>query len=111
MNIDKILKNFGSTIYIKNQSGWQSNVFNAFIQPLRYKNKLYLTGDFTPIGKNPQDVYLYIGPKDHNLIGLNSSYRICDANNNAYIIDRAENVMFKNEIIYVWAIIRKVTED
>ena len=63
MNIDKIIQSFGASVYIKNDDDWSSPLFNAFIQPLRYKNKLYMTGDFTPIGKNTHDVYLYIGLK------------------------------------------------
>lgn len=111
MNIDKLFENFGSTVHITNSDNWSSPVFNAFIQPLRYKNKLYMTGDFTPIGKNTQDVYLYLGPKKHDLTQLDSSYRINDATNGVYIIDRAEKINFKNEAVYIWAIIRKVTED
>lgn len=110
MSIDKIIQSFGMSVYLKNNADWKSPVFNAFIQPLRYKNKLYMSGDFTPIGRNPQDVYLYIGPKSHDLTALDSSYRICDANANAYMIERAEKIMFKNEIVYIWAIIRKTTE-
>lgn len=110
MNIDKIFYNFGVSIHIENQDDWSSPVFNAFIQPLRYKNKLYMTGDFTPIGRNRQDVYLYIGPKNHDLTKFDSSYRICDSDGNAYMVERAEKINFKNEIVYIWAIIRKVAE-
>lgn len=98
------------SVYLKNNTNWNSPVFNAFIQPLRYKNKLYMTGDFTPIGINTQDVYLYMGPKNHDLTTLDASYRIFDSNNNSYMIERAEKVTFKNEIVYIWAIIRKTTE-
>lgn len=105
------MQKYGTSVSLGNNVGWVSHVYNAFIQPLRYKNKLYLAGDVTPIGRNTNDVYLYIGPKEHNLTHLNSSYRLYDANNNAYLIDRAEKVLFKNEVIYIWAIIRKVTED
>ena len=111
MNIDRIIQKFGMSVHIENQEGWVSPTFNTFIQPLRYKNKLYMTGDVTPIGKNTQDVYLYIGPREHDLTKFNFFYRIYDADNNSYIIDRAEKVTFKNEVVYIWAIIRKTTED
>ena len=110
MSIDKIIQNFGMSVYLKNNADWNSPIFNAFIQPLRYKNKLYMSGDFTPIGRNPQDVYLYIGPKSHDLTKFDSSYRICDSDGNTYMIERAEKITFKNEIVYIWAIIRKTTE-
>ena len=110
MSIDKIIENFGMSVYLNNNTDWESPVFNAFIQPLRYKNKLYMTGDFTPIGRNTHDVYLYMGPKNHDLTKFDSSYRICDSNGNAYMVDRAEKITFKNEVVYIWAIIRKTTE-
>ena len=39
----------------------------GFIQPLRYKNKMYLYGVNTEIGYNSQGYYLYIGPPEHDL--------------------------------------------
>ena len=88
----------------------QSREFSAFLQPLRYKNKLYMTGDFTPIGRNTQDLYLYIGPKEHDISQSPETYTIHDQLGNTYIIDRAEKILFRNEVIYIWAIIRKTTE-
>ena len=111
MKIDDVINKFGRTVQLRLFVGsWMSNRFNAFIQPLRYKNKLYMTGDVTPIGKNAEDVYLYLGPKNHNFCDSISKYKICDDFGNTYIIDRAEEIIFKNEVVYIWAIIRKITE-
>ncbi len=110
MKIDNIIDKFGNTVYLSDKDGWTSPVFNAFIQPLRYKNKLYMTGDFTPIGRNTQDLYLYLGPKSHDFSDSSKNYKIHDSFDNAYIVDRAEPIIFKGEAIYIWAIIRKVLE-
>lgn len=110
MNITKILKTYGRSIYITSFDGWESTIFRAFIQPLRYKTKLYLQGEYTPIGVNKNDVYLYIGPADHDLTKLDTSYRIHDSDKNSYMIDRAEKIMIKDTIVYIWAVIRKTTE-
>lgn len=110
MNINDVINKFGSTVYLSHPGGWISINYNAFIQPLRYKNKLYVTGDFTPIGRNTQDLYLYIGPKNHDITKSSDTYRIHDSFDNTYIIDRAEKIIFKDEVMYIWAIIRKVTE-
>lgn len=110
MNITKILKQYGSSVFISGADSWNSTLFKAFIQPLRYKTKLYLEGEYTPIGINKNDVYLYIGPGDHDLTKLDRTYRIHDKDNNRYMIDRAEKIIVKDSIVYIWAVIRKTTE-
>lgn len=109
MNMEKIFSKFGNTVYLKSTDGWHSEKFKAFLQPLRYKTKLYMVGDYTPIGVNNNDVYLYIGPFSHDLTKLDGTYSICH-NGSTYNIDRAEKIIVKNETIYIWAIIRKTVE-
>lgn len=110
MNFNPLFKENGNTVYLSGADGWQSPFFKAFLQPLRYKNKLYQQGDYTPLGINKNDVYLYLGPADHDLTKLNHTHRIHDAENNTYMIDRAEKIKFNNQTLYIWAIIRKTTE-
>ncbi len=110
MNIEKILSRCGNSVYLGGSDGWHSSYFKAFIQPLRYKTKLYMVGERTPIGNNHNDVYLYIGPPSHDLTKLNSTYRIYDFEKTAFSIDRAEKITVNNEVVYIWAIIRKVVE-
>lgn len=110
MNIEKILSRYGNTVYLSGSDGWHSPCFKAFIQPLRYKTKLYMVGDHTPIGTNHNDVYLYIGPASHDLTKLDISYRIYDFEKTAFSIDRAEKITVNDKIVYIWAIVRKVVE-
>lgn len=110
MSIEKMLNKYGNSVFISGADGWKSPLFSAFIQPLRYKNKLYMTGDITPLGINRNSVYLYIGPARHDLTKLDKSYRIHDSENNTYLIDRAEKIAVKNNVIYIWAVIRQTTE-
>ncbi len=111
MNIDKMLNKFGNTVYITGADGWRTPLFNAFIQPLRYKTKLYMTGEVTPIGINRNSVYLYLGPAGHDLTKLDGSYTIHDRDKNSYLIDRAEKITVKNRAVYIWAVIRQVTKE
>ena len=76
MNINKMLESYGNTVYISGADGWASPLFKAFIQPLRYKNKLYQQGSFTPLGINKNNVYLYIGPDTHDLTKLDNSLTV-----------------------------------
>jgi hypothetical protein len=110
MNFNSLFSTYGNTVFLSGADGWQSPHFKAFIQPLRYKNKLYQQGDYTPIGINKNDVYLYLGPDDHDLTKLNNTHRIHDSENNRYMIDRAEKIKFNDNTLYIWAIIRKTTE-
>jgi hypothetical protein len=110
MNITGMINKFGCSVHISGADGYHSTPFRAFIQPLRYKTKLYLQGEHTPIGVNRNDVYLYIVPANHDLTKLDSTYRIHDKENNKYMIDRAEKIMVQDTIVYVWAVIRKTTE-
>lgn len=110
MSIDKILNTYGNTIHISSADGWKSPLFKAFLQPLRYKNKLYQQGSHTPIGVNKNNVYLYIGPSTHDLTKLDNTYRIHDSENKKYIIDRAEKITVSNSVVYIWAVVRQTTE-
>lgn len=110
MNIDSILRRFGRTVSLSGADGWQSEEFNAFIQPLRYKTKLYLSGDFTPVGVNKNNVYLYIGPPRHDLTKLDETYRITDGDGCKYMVDKTEKIYIGDDPLYVWAVIRQTTE-
>ena len=110
MNINKVLNAYGNTVYLCGADGWKSPLFKAFIQPLRYKNKLYQQGSYTPLGINKNNVYLYIGPNTHDLTKLDKTYRIHDKDNKKYIVDRAEKITVKNNTVYIWAVIRQTTE-
>lgn len=111
MNIDKILNTYGNTIYISGANDWKSPSFKAFLQPLRYKNKLYQQGSYTPLGINKNNVYLYVGPACHDLTKLDNTYRLHDRENKKYTIDRAEKITVKESVIYIWAIVRQTTEE
>ena len=110
MNFNSLFSAYGNNVFLTGADGWRSPHFKAFIQPLRYKNKLYQQGDYTPLGINKNDVYHYLGPSDHDLTKLNNTYRIHDSEKNLYMIDRAEKIRFDDHTLYIWAIIRKTTE-
>ena len=110
MKIDKFIKEFGREALLSDGNGWNSELFNCFIQPLRYKNKMYLDGVNTSIGYNSEGHYLYIGPPEHDLTTVRNTsiYLTCD--DVKYKVDRAEKVFFGNQVLYIWAIIRTIVE-
>ena len=85
----------------------QSRDFSAFLQPLRYKNKLYLSGVPTELGYDGLNKYLLICPPDIDLDKIDGiNYRLCFGDN-AYGVDHHETVYSCNEPLYIWAIIHK----
>ncbi len=109
MTLNGIFKH-GRTCRLRLEENHYSEKFKAYIQPIRYKTKLYLEGDFTEIGVNKNDVYLYLGPANHDLTQLSDNARVIDADGCAYKIDRCEKVLLEDTCIYIWAVIRKTTE-
>ncbi len=110
IDLDTIFKRFGREISLKSDDGRSSEIFHGFIQPLRYKNKMYLDGVYTVIGFDNQGKYLYIGPPKHDLTAFDTSsgYILCDEVK--YTVDRAEKVYCGEYPLYIWAIIREIVE-
>lgn len=110
MKLTPIFKSYGRPASLISKNGDTLAEMNAFISPLRYKNKMYLYGVNTEIGYNSQGHYLYIGPPDPDITGLeNGEYVSCGGER--YRVDRAEKVYKGNEIFYIWAIIRVIVEN
>lgn len=96
MKFSDVSARIGKDVFITNSTGWQSPVFRAAIQPLRYKNKMYLGGVYTEIGKAKYDYFLYIGPPDHDISRLSADSRIIDSSGRGFTVDHCETVYYKN---------------
>lgn len=110
IDMNSLIKNFGRDVSLHMTDGWTSGVYQAFLQPLRYKNKMYLEGIQTEIGFSGQGYYLYIGPSNHNLTLLPHDAWIKDSDNKKYQINRAEKVFVAKDCLYVWAIVKEIQE-
>ena len=109
MNIESVFRSHGRPAEFISKNGEVLKNMNAFISPLRYKNKMYLYGVNTEIGYNSQGHYLYIGPPDPDLTAADEGeYVSCMGEK--YRIDRAEKVYKKDKPFYIWAIIRVIVE-
>lgn len=110
MDFSKMITRYGRKAVLCEPDGWRSTVFHCLLQPLRYKNKMYLNGVNTQIGFNAQGHYLYIGPAEHDITKLseNATLKVDDEE---YLIDRAEKVFYGEKVFYIWAIIRSVVEE
>lgn len=109
MTLELIFENYGRPVSLFSRDGVVLGGTKAFVSPLRYKNKMYLYGVNTEIGYNSQGHYLYIGPPEPDLAAAGEgAYITCMGEK--YRIDRAERVYKKNEIFYIWAIVRVIVE-
>jgi len=106
-NLRKAFARYGREVRVREAGGSLSAPFHAFIQPLRYKNKMYLYGVNTEIGYNSQGYYLYIGPPEQDLRAFSPDARL-ESGGTAYQPERAETVAFGEETLYVWASLRTV---
>lgn len=86
----------------KNLSG------HAMIQPLRYKNKLYVELQPSEVGRIDDGCFLYLGPADITF-GADDKLEFADKK---FIVERFENVYLFGKSIYNWAILRpRVTSE
>ena len=109
MNIAKYIQDYGRQADLVSPSGAVSEN-RAFISPLRYKNKMYLSGVYTDIGFNSEGHCLYIGAPGCDLTAAPAGAYIL-ADGIKYRIDRVEKVYAKDEVFYIWAIIRVMIEE
>ena len=112
-NIADIMERYGRQVRLCLPDGWQSENFGAFLQPLRYKNKMHLGGVNTRIGFNREGYYLYLGPPTHDLTRLGNDMWIQAVLDpmERYTVDRAEMVKLGEENSHVWAMIKLKEEN
>jgi hypothetical protein len=108
-DIKHIMERFGRKARLCQPDGLESESFGAFLQPLRYKNKMYLGGVNTRIGFNREGYYLYLGPPEHDLGQLGQEAWI-QCGSEKYTVDRTELVYFGQQPSHVWAIVRSMVE-
>lgn len=111
MNINPILRRYGQSAVLDDAATGTQTDFHAFVQALRYKNKLYLRGTFTELGRNQQDCYLFIGPPEVEITVRDDDSMTVIVDSVRYIFDRVENHYIGNKIIYRWAILHPAVED
>ena len=102
-----ILERFGRQARLCLPDGWRSENFGAFLQPLRYKNKVYLGGIPVRVGCCPEDQYLYLGPPEHDLTQLPREAWI-QCGSERYAVEQAGMAKSGDENSHVWAVVKAV---
>lgn len=99
-SVGETIKRYGCCVCIE-QNGKKLNT-KAFVEPLRYKNKVYVGGKYHRLGFLNTEKYLYVGPADYELIQNTS---VIQTHNCKYIVKRCETYYVKDCAVYVWAIL------
>lgn len=104
-----LMRRYGREATLHLPNGWSSWKYHCFLQPLRYKNKMYLEGTDTKIGYNGQGYYLYIGPPEQDLTKLDREAWV-EIGGDKFAVSRGEKVFLNDEAVYVWAVLTSVQE-
>lgn len=100
--IDKSINKWGSTFKITEKG--QTLTCKGFVQPLRYKNNMYLGGKRLDAGFFDGGHYLFITKGDVGIAGHSSAF-IHDVNKK-YAVKRAEIFNVQDNNVYTWAILK-----
>lgn len=101
-----IFSKMGLTLSIKKGTKTVSE-FKALLQPLRYKNKIYLRGVATELGYDRLRKYLLLSPADVDLSGVDGTETALYIGNEHLSIDHTEVVYFGSKPCYNWSIVSK----
>lgn len=110
MAIELIIKNrlFEKLgVEIVSTNGENTTVFTGFLQPLRYKNKIYLSGVPTELGYDGLNKYLLIAPPEVGENCLESKEYTIRSGKDTFSVDHCEPVYLEKKILYYWAIVHK----
>ena len=104
--VDAMICRFGEEITLTSQG--KKRRAKAVIQPLLYKNKMYIDGDVTSLGITDSGRYLMIGQrvlKDTDWHNAVISDRL-----RTYTVSRAEIITCGKEDLYIWAVLIPCTK-
>ncbi len=94
-------------VEIVSTNGENTTIFKGFLQPLRYKNKIYLSGVPTELGYDGLNKYLLIAPPEVGEKCLESREYTISSGEDTFSADHCEPVYLGKKILYYWAIVHK----
>ncbi|MCM1543990.1 MAG: hypothetical protein NC110_01710 [Ruminococcus sp.] len=85
--------------------GEKLTAFRAFIQPLRYKNKLYIDKNVTELRYENTRRFLLLSPPNVDISGADGRSSFISDGNQEYAVNHSELIMLGNKPMYRWSII------
>ena len=105
--VDSLLDEYGRTLTLINIKDEKQSSFKAFLQPLRYKNKMYLSSVSTDLCYDSSAKYLLISPIGSNAAEADGYNALISDGTNKYVVDRCEEVYLADEPVYTWAVVSR----
>ena len=105
-SIKREILRFGNPAVV--ETNGESVRTRAFVEPLRYRNRLYFGSDFKDLGINRREKYLYIGTP---CCPLTENKSFVTAHGQKYIVRRCETYRVGEIPIYIWAVMIKTGEE
>lgn len=99
-SISETIERYGGIVNIETNGKRLSS--KGFVEPLRYKNKIYIGGEYHRLGFRRTEKYLFVGPSD---VDLCENESVIETQGNKYIVKRCEKYFVKDIPIYMWAIL------
>lgn len=99
-SVIKSIQTYGEDIAVINDDDMVST--RAFVEPLRYRNKIYIGGGYRTLGMKHSEKYLYIGIPDVPLV---KNKTIIERKDKKYLVKRVERYYVGEQIAYTWGIL------
>lgn len=103
--VTPLINRFGEDIEL--ECGGKVTYSKAIIQPMLYKNKMYLGGDITDAGWFDGGHYQMIAPSDIAITDYRNT--IVSSRGSRFTIKRSEVVSADNTDLYIWAVLTPYT--
>ena len=104
-NASKFIEKYGQTLSIEKDG--TTTPFRGFFQPLRYKNKMYLSVITTELGYDVLTKFLLICPVTVPLETVNGLDVFLRFGEEDFSVDHCEKIYFKDEPLYYWAVVHQ----
>lgn len=96
-----LLNKYGEKITVTTENGTVR--FKGVLEPLLYKNKLYLNGKQLPQGFLDNGDYLLICPAEVKLPVLGTAF--VESQEKKFVLKRSETVNLSAKPLYIWAVL------
>ena len=102
---ETLFQKYGRTMTLETENSVQT--FRAFLQPLRFKNKMYLSDNLTEIGYDTLRKFVLICPTTVDITGVDGIRTLLKFNDDSFCVDHCEQVFFKDTPLYYWAVVHQ----
>jgi len=101
---EAMFQRYGCPVLIEAPSLAEPVSARALVQPMRYKNSMYLEGTYTPVGYEDGGHCFYIGPPSIRVDQI--PFPTLTAGGATYRFKRAEAVYIGDKIAYIWGVLQ-----